>query len=80
MFFNPVRQSLGAVLVRLDKLDAAEEVFRASLAQAPNNGWALYGLSEVYRRTANEDALADVTTRLDKAWSGDRRGLALARL
>ena len=28
------------------RLEAAEEAFRDSLAQAPNNGWALYGLSE----------------------------------
>src|SRR5262249_62354704 len=49
-WYYPVRQSLGAVLLRMGKLDAAEEVFRDSLARAPNNGWALYGLSEVYRR------------------------------
>jgi tetratricopeptide (TPR) repeat protein len=79
-WYYPVRQSLGAVLVRLNRLDAAEEVFRASLARAPNNGWALYGLSEVYRQNGRKDALADVSRRLDRAWAGDRRRLDLARL
>jgi tetratricopeptide (TPR) repeat protein len=49
-WYYPVGQSLAAVLLRLGELDAAEDAFRASLARAPNNGWALYGLSEVYRR------------------------------
>ena len=75
-----MRQSLGAVLLRLGRLDAAEEVFRASLVRAPNNGWALYGLGEVYRRNGRKDALADVARRLDRAWAGDRRRLDLARL
>jgi tetratricopeptide (TPR) repeat protein len=79
-WYYPVRQSLGAVLVRLGQLDAAEEVFRASLVRAPNNGWALYGLGEVYRRNGRTDALAEVKRRLDRAWAGDRRRLDLARL
>jgi tetratricopeptide (TPR) repeat protein len=79
-WYYPVRQSLGAVLVRLNRLDAAEEVFRASLAKAPNNGWALYGMSEVYRRDGRKAALAEVTRRLDRAWAGERRRLDLARL
>ena len=76
----PVRQSLAAVMVRLGDLNAAEDAFRASLAQAPNNGWALYGLSEVYRRMGRRDAAADIARRLDGAWAGDRRALDLRRL
>jgi tetratricopeptide (TPR) repeat protein len=79
-WYYPVRQSLGAVLVRLGKLDAAEEVFRESLARAPNNGWALYGLSEVYRRSDQKAAHAAAQKRLEKAWAGSKRDLDLARL
>ena len=79
-WYYPVRQSLGAVLVRLGQLDAAEEVFRASLVRAPHNGWALYGLGEVYRRNGRKDALAEITRRLDRAWAGDRDRLDLAQL
>ena len=79
-WYYPVGQSLGAVLLRLGDLDAAENAFRTSLARAPNNGWALYGLSEVYRRMGRADAAAEVTRRLDEAWAGDRATLDLSRL
>jgi tetratricopeptide (TPR) repeat protein len=79
-WYYPVSQSLAAVLLRQGDLDAAEDAFRASLARAPNNGWALYGLSEVYRRMGRADAVAEVTRRLDEAWAGDRNALELGRL
>ena len=79
-WYYPVGQSLAAVLLRLGELNAAEDAFRASLAKAPNNGWALYGLSEVYRRMGRADAVAEVTRRLDDAWAGDRSALELGRL
>ena len=79
-WYYPVGQSLAAVLLQLGELDAAEAAFHASLARAPNNGWALYGLSEVYRRMGRADAVAEVTRLLDEAWAGDRSTLDLERL
>jgi Tetratricopeptide repeat len=79
-WYYPVRQSLAAVLLQSGELTAAEEAFRASLAKAPNNGWALFGLAEVYRRMGRADALAEVTRRLDAAWAGDRATLVVERL
>jgi tetratricopeptide (TPR) repeat protein len=79
-WYYPVGQSLGAVLLQMGELAAAEDAFRASLVRAPNNGWALYGLGEVYRRMGRADAVAEVTRRLDDAWAGDRAKLDLARL
>jgi len=79
-WYYPVGQSLGAVLLRLGELNAAEDAFRASLVRAPNSGWALYGLSEVYRRMGRMDAAADVARRLDAAWAGDRGVLDLTKL
>jgi tetratricopeptide (TPR) repeat protein len=79
-WYYPVGQSLAAVLLRLGELQAAEDAFRATLAQAPNNGWALYGLNEVYRRMGRAEAAAEVARRLDDAWAGDGRTLDLARL
>lgn len=77
-WYYPVRQSLGAVLLLSGDLQGAEEAFRTSLREAPNNGWALYGLSEVYRRR-DDGRQADVTRkRLEQAWAGDRRVLDLA--
>jgi tetratricopeptide (TPR) repeat protein len=79
-WYYPVRQSLGAVLLRMGRLEAAEEAFRASLAQAPHNGRALYGLSEVYKRMGRRGAAGEVTKRMQKAWVGEARMLDLARL
>lgn len=79
-WYYPVRQSLGAALLMADQLDRAEEAFRASLAYAPNNGWALYGLVEVYKKRGDEQK-ANVTEKLlTQAWAGDRNQLDLARL
>ena len=79
-WYYPVRQSLGAVLTRMGELDAAAEAFRLSLAGAPNNGWALYGLGEVYRRKGEKQGVAEAKRRLDKAWAGEKSVLDLARL
>jgi tetratricopeptide (TPR) repeat protein len=71
-WYFPVRQSLGAVLLRMGRLAAAEDAFRASLAQAPNNGSALFGLAEVYRRMSRPDAAAEMMRRFENAWAGQR--------
>jgi tetratricopeptide (TPR) repeat protein len=79
-WYYPVRQSLGAVLLRMGKLEAAEDAFRASLAQAPSNGRVLFGLGEVYRRMGRTDAANEVMRRLDEVWAGERKALDLSRL
>ena len=75
-----MRQSLGAVLLRQGSLEAAEDAFRASLAQARNNGWALFGLGEVYRRMGRNEAAAEVMQRFDSAWAGEGKNVDLSRL
>jgi tetratricopeptide (TPR) repeat protein len=70
-WYYPVRQSLGAVLLMAGRAEDAEEVLRQSLVDAPNNGWALYGLMEAQKAQGDETAAA-VTTRLfEKAWAGE---------
>jgi hypothetical protein len=75
-----VRQSLGGVLVLAGELDRAESVFRASLARAPNKGWALYGLMQVYERKGDARAALAIQKRFGAAWAGPRSGPDLARL
>jgi Tfp pilus assembly protein PilF len=79
-WYYPVRQSLASVQLRQGKLDEAEKSFRASLARVRNNGWALAGLAETYRRKG--DAASEHTTRraLAKAWFGNPSGPPLDRL
>jgi tetratricopeptide (TPR) repeat protein len=79
-WYFSVYNSLGAVLVRLGELEAAEKAFKNSLVIAPNNGWAFYGLTEVYRRTGQKAARVAAQTQLARSWTGDRRMLNLTRL
>jgi tetratricopeptide (TPR) repeat protein len=79
-WYYPVRQSLGAALLQQGDLDNAEQAFRASLNRTPNNGWALYGLSEVYKKRGDAKRVSATEALLGKAWAGDREQLELARL
>src|SRR5262249_8463702 len=41
----PVRHALGAWLLKAGRTAEAEAVYRADLAQWPDNGWSLFGLA-----------------------------------
>jgi tetratricopeptide (TPR) repeat protein len=79
-WYYPVSQSLGSALLQAGKPAQAEEVFRQSLEQVPNNGWALYGLMQAQKAQGDADAAARTQKRLATAWIGDRTVLDLARL
>lgn len=79
-WYYPVRQSLGAALLQKGDLDGAEQAFRSSLIRAPNNGWALYGLSEVYKKRGDLQRASAAEELLGKAWAGERKQLDPARL
>src|SRR5262245_52416572 len=79
-WYYPVRQSLGAALLASGDLDGAEMAFRESLARTPNNGWSLYGLSEVYKKRGDQRAAQAAEDLLSRAWVGSRVQLELARL
>jgi tetratricopeptide (TPR) repeat protein len=65
-WYYPARQTLAAVLLEAGKHSEAIQEFQASLHEAPNNAFALYGLM-----MAQEAAGAKVTKALfDKAWAG----------
>lgn len=79
-WYYPVRQSLGGVLLRQGKLGEAEKAFRDALARARNNGFALAGLAEVYKRKRDAKGEAAARNAYAKAWAGPPRGPDLARL
>jgi tetratricopeptide (TPR) repeat protein len=77
---QPVGQSLGAALLLNGDADAAEQAFEESLKLAPNNGWALFGLSEVYKSRGENARVEEALQKLDEAWIGSHDLLALNRL
>ena len=79
-WYYPVRQSLGSALTSAGKLDEAIQVYRQSLVNYPNNGWALFGLAEAYEQSG-DTAGADETRKLyEKAWAEDGIELDLSKL
>jgi tetratricopeptide (TPR) repeat protein len=79
-WYYPVRQSLGAALYRSGDYNRARQAFLEALAQAPNNGWALYGLMETQRATGDRTGVAASQAALQNAWLGDQRWLTMDRL
>lgn len=64
----PVRQSLGAVLLRAGRAAEAEAVYREDLRRFPDNGWSLHGLLESLRRQGRSAEARAVERRLAEAW------------
>lgn len=79
-WYYPVHQSLGAALYRQNRFDDAADAFTTALARSPNNGWALYGLAEAQRASANRPQAAATRAALERAWSGDPAWLKMDRL
>jgi tetratricopeptide (TPR) repeat protein len=79
-WYYPARQSLGVALLRSGRLDDAEDVFRASLARTPSNGWALRGLMEVYRQRGDQVSLRLARQRFETTWLGKQGIPALSAL
>ena len=69
-WYYPVRQSLGAALLMAGRTEEATETFRAALLDAPNNGWALYGLMQAYDAQGDRPAKAEAEKLFTKAWAG----------
>jgi tetratricopeptide (TPR) repeat protein len=79
-WYYPVRQTLGAALLRAGDAAQAREVFQATLERAPNNGWALFGLMQAQKALGDEASAAETQQQLEAAWSGDTASLDLSQL
>jgi tetratricopeptide (TPR) repeat protein len=72
-WFYPTRHYLGAALLDAGDASGAEAVFRADLERNPNNGWALFGLtqalqSQAARSADKKRAFKDVEKAFKRAW------------
>jgi tetratricopeptide (TPR) repeat protein len=67
-WFVPVRHLLGAALLRAGKEQEAEAVYREDLRRHPDNGWALYGLTQSLAAQHKDNEAQDTRRRFDAAW------------
>jgi tetratricopeptide (TPR) repeat protein len=68
-WYSPVRQIYGVELLKLGRAREAEEVFRADLAQYPENGWSLHGLATALRARGDAQQAEAFDARFNKAWA-----------
>ena len=77
-WYYPVRQTLGAVLLKAGRAGEAVAAFEAALKQMPRNGWALWGLVQAKRASGQDATPAEAA--FAKAWLGEMHLLSLERL
>jgi len=68
-WYYPVRQSLGAVLLKAGRNAEAEVVYREDLKRFPENGWSLYGLAAALKAQGKAAEATAVEKRFATAWS-----------
>ncbi len=68
-WMQPVRHTLGAVLLRVGRAAEAETVYREDLATYPENGWSLFGLSRALAKQGKDAEARKAERRFQKAWT-----------
>jgi tetratricopeptide (TPR) repeat protein len=69
-WYYPVRESLGAALLRSGDAAGAEAVFREGLRRSPRNGRMLFGLLESLKAQNKSEAAVWVDREFQAAWKG----------
>jgi tetratricopeptide (TPR) repeat protein len=72
-WFYPVRESLGAVLLKIGDYAGAEEVFRADLERNLRNPRSLFGLEQALRAQDRTYDASFVRKQFDANWKGAAR-------
>lgn len=79
-WYYPVRQSLAATLLEAGEVEAAVREFQASLVDAPNNAYALYGLMTAQEKLGDAAGASATRARFEQAWAGGAAMPDLAQL
>jgi len=69
-WFYPVRESLGAVLLKIGDDAGAEEVFRADLERNPRNPRSLFGLEQALKAQEKGYDAGFVRKQFETSWKG----------
>jgi tetratricopeptide (TPR) repeat protein len=78
-WFYPVRESLGATLLRNGQAERAEGVFRADLEQYPRNPRSLFGLLKNLEAQDKKE-VGEVRREFQEAWQNADTALTLQDL
>jgi tetratricopeptide (TPR) repeat protein len=70
-WYYPMRQSLGAAQLMAGQAEQAAETFQAALIEAPNNAWALWGLTQAQDKQGDRAAAEQSARLFERAWAGD---------
>jgi len=68
-WYYPVRQSLGAHLLEMRRVEEAEKVFRKDLLENAENPYALYGLAQCLKAQGRTMEATEADRRFRRAWS-----------
>jgi len=68
-WYYPLRESLGAALLRAGQAAEAEKVFREGVKRSPHNGRMLFGLLESLKAQRKADDAAWVQREFDQVWA-----------
>jgi tetratricopeptide (TPR) repeat protein len=79
-WYYPVRESLGAALLRAGQAAEAEAVFREGVRRSPRNGRMLFGLMEALRAQGKTTQAGWVQKEFEAAWAKADTPLKLADL
>jgi len=64
----PTRQNLGAVLMKAEKYEEAERIYKEDLAVLRQNGWSLMGLYKAYTAQGKNVEARKIKREFDNAW------------
>ncbi len=69
IWVQPVRHTLGAVLLKTGRFADAERVYREDLERWPNNGWSLFGLARALESQGKVREASAARSAFDRAWA-----------
>lgn len=68
-WIQPVRHTLGAVLLRAGRAAEAETTYREDLIRYPRNGWSLFGLGRALKLQGKDVEAAETERKFHSAWA-----------
>ncbi len=77
LWYYPMRESLGAALLRSGNAAGAEEVFREDLSRNPNNPRSLFGLWKALEAEKKSAEAEKMRLQFEASWKGDPNLLRL---